>query len=271
MLLSVENISFKYFGGQKVLSGVSFSADKSEVVAIIGPNGSGKTTLLMIAAGLLEPSEGTVFLEKRDIGEQLPEIRRRIGLVFQDPDDQLFNPTVYEEIVFALRQLLPSTKRIERRVVDMTEKFGLEAILEKPPYRLSMGEKRIVSLASILAYDPDVLLLDEPTANLSSNPIDKIEKVVEDVKKSGKAVVIASHDVEFVAKVSDRIYVINAGTILGGSETKSVLSDERLLNLADMKPPLVLQTLRMLGLETHDLPLTVNDLVGYKHNNFKKR
>jgi energy-coupling factor transporter ATP-binding protein EcfA2 len=133
-----------------------------------------------------------------------------------------------------------------------------------------MGEKRIISVASILAYDPDLLLLDEPTANLSSIPIDKIEKIIKEAKNSSKSIVIASHDVEFVAKVSDRVYVIDSGRMLGGTDTRSILSDNRLLSLADMKPPLVSQTLRALGVKKQKIPLTIDELKDNKSQFLKK-
>ncbi len=265
-MLKVENVSFKYPGGPEVLRGVSFSAGKGEVVTIIGPNGSGKTTLLMIAAGLLEPDRGGVFLDKKALREQFPEVRRRIGLVFQDPDDQLFNPTVYEEVGFALRQLLLSKDAIEKKITEIAEKFNLKTFLEETPYKLSVGEKRIVTLASVLVYDPDVLLLDEPTANLSSKPVEEIERVVLDAKDSSKVVVVASHDIEFIARVSDRIYIINNGVMLGGSNARSILSDESLLSLADMRPSLVHQTLKVLGLKFDGSPQTIKDLVNYQRN-----
>jgi len=123
-----------------------------------------------------------------------------------------------------------------------------------------VGEKRIVTLASIAAYDPDLLLLDEPTANLSSGTIKEIKRVVEDARKIGKAVVVASHDVEFVAEISDRVYIINNGSMLGGADTKTILFDESLLALADTKPPLVLQTLRLLNPGLQDYPITIKDL-----------
>jgi len=260
MLLKLEKIYFEYPGGVEVLRDASFSADRGEVVAIIGPNGSGKTTLLMIAAGLLEPKKGKVLLEEKPLKDQLPEARKKIGLVFQDPNDQIFNPTVYDEIAFALRQLYSSAEEVDRRVREVAEKFNLKQLLNKPPYKLSVGEKRMVTLASVIAYNPDVLLLDEPTANLSSRTIREIEEVVEDCRDADKAVVVASHDIEFVAKVSDRVYILNNGSILGGSDAKSMLSDERLLELADMKPPLVLQTLRLLKPELRSHPLTIKDL-----------
>jgi cobalt/nickel transport system ATP-binding protein len=263
MLLRVDKIRFEYPGGPEILKEATFSADKGEIVAIIGPNGSGKTTLLMVAAGLLDPGKGNVYVEDKPLRDQLPKIRSRIGLVFQEPDDQLFNPTVYEELAFALRQLLDSVEEVDEKVRKITKKFDLKEIINKPPYKLSIGEKRIVALASVIAYDPDILLLDEPTANLSSGPIKAIEEILQEAKKSGKVVVIASHDVEFVASVSDRIYVINRGAIIGGINARSILSDNSMLTIADMNPPLVLQTLRELRLESENTPMTIRELSNY--------
>jgi cobalt/nickel transport system ATP-binding protein len=263
MLLRVDKIRFEYPGGPEILREATFNADKGEIVAIIGPNGSGKTTLLMVAAGLLDPSKGIVYVEDKPLREQLPKIRSRIGLVFQGPDDQLFNPTVYDELAFALRQLLNSVEEVDEKVREITKKFNLKEIINKPPYKLSIGEKRIVALASVIAYDPDILLLDEPTANLSSGPIKAIEEILQEAKKSGKVVVIASHDVEFVASVSDRIYVIDKGSTIGGINARSILSDNSMLTIADMNPPLVLQTLRELGLESQITPMTIRELSNY--------
>jgi len=216
--------------------------------------------MLMVAAGLLEPKRGVVLLKEKPLKEQLPEARKRIGIVFQDPNDQLFNPTVYDEVAFSLNQLYSSVEEVDKRVKETAERFNLKHLLSKPPYKLSVGEKRIVTLASIAAYDPDVLLLDEPTANLSSRTIKEIEQVIEEARNTGKAVVVASHDVEFVAEVSDRVYIIDNGTTVGGLDAKSVISDESLLALADMKPPIVLQTLRLLKPELKDYPITIKDL-----------
>ena len=259
MLLKVENVCFKYPGSVEVLKNASFSVDKGEVVAIIGPNRSGKTTLLMVAAGLLNPSKGVVLLDDKPLKNQLPEARRRIGLVFQDPDDQLFNSTVYDEIAFTLRQILPA-EEVDKKVVEVAERFRLSSLLDKPPYKLSIGEKRKVTLASILAYNPEVLLLDEPTANLSIKSIEEVEKIVVEARGAGKAVVVASHDIEFVAKVANRVYILNNGSTLGGLDTKSMLTNESLLTLADMKPPIVLQAIKLLKLKFKNEPLTLEEL-----------
>ncbi|MBS7646043.1 ABC transporter ATP-binding protein [Candidatus Bathyarchaeota archaeon] len=234
-MLELKDVHFRYPGGPEVLKGVDLSVERGEIVAVIGPNGCGKTTLLMVAAGLLEPEVGEVLLNGEPLRSQLPGARRRIGLVFQDPDDQLFNPTVHDEIAFAPCQVF-APEDVEEKVLEVADTFKLRNLLDKPPYKLSMGEKRIVAMASVLVYDPELLLLDEPTANLSCTPIEEIKRILMDSKRRGKAILIASHDVEFIAETADRVYVLSGGTLRGGLATKSILSDGNLLALADMKP-----------------------------------
>ncbi|MGC8961924.1 MAG: energy-coupling factor ABC transporter ATP-binding protein, partial [Candidatus Bathyarchaeia archaeon] len=237
-MLRLKGVHFKYPGGSEVLRGVDLSVDRGESVALMGPNGSGKTTLLMIAAGLLEPLSGTVLLDGEALKKQLPQARRRIGLVFQDPDDQIFNPTVYDEIAYAPRQIL-NPEEVEARVLEMADRFNLRSLLYRPPYKLSIGEKRMVTIASILAYEPELLLLDEPTANLSYTSIMEVRRVVAEAKNKGKAVLAASHDLEFVAETADRVYILYDGQIKGGSSVESTLSNEDLLNLAGVNPRMI--------------------------------
>ncbi len=262
MKLKVEDVAFSYPGGVEVLKKASFSVGKGEVVAIIGPNGSGKTTLLMISAGLLKPKRGRVLLDGEPLEKQLPEARRKIGLVFQDPDDQLFNPTVYDEISFAPRQLLPSKEEVRNVVFKVAEELGIKHLLDRPPYKLSVGEKRKVALASVLVYNPEILLLDEPTANLSASFVEELEQIIMEKRRLGKAIVVASHDVEFIARVADRVYVLSRGVTYGGSSARKVLTDEKLLALADMKPPLIHQAAKTLGLNLREPPLTLKELEG---------
>ena len=237
-MLMLKDVHFKYPGDIEVLKGVDLTVERHEIVAVMGPNGSGKTTLLMVAAGLLEPETGEVLLDGKPLRNQLPKARRRIGLVFQDPDDQLFNPTVYEEIAFAPRQIL-NPEEAHGRVMDVADRLNLRGLLDRPPYKLSMGEKRVVAIASILAYDPELLLLDEPTANLSYASAMEVKRVVVEAKDKGKAILVASHDLGFVAETVDRIYILYEGVIHGGSPVRSMLSDEDLLSLAGVNPQLV--------------------------------
>jgi cobalt/nickel transport system ATP-binding protein len=260
LLLSANSVYFRYPKGPEVLRGASLTLDRGEVVAVIGPNGSGKTTLLLVASGLLEPESGEVLFEGSPLKEQLPWARRRIGFVFQDPDDQLFNPTAFDELAFTLRQLLSSEAEVKRRVEELAEKLKLSHLLDRPPFKLSVGEKRRVALASVLIYDPDLLILDEPTANLSSKSAAEVVEVVKEARGASKGVLVSSHDVEFVASVADRVYVLNEGRLHGGLSARQVLTDEVLLSLADMAPPAAFRAAEALGLRLKKPPLTVEEL-----------
>ena len=259
-LLEVRNAWFTYPGGIKALRGASLTASGGEATVIVGPNGCGKTTLLLVSAGLLRPERGEVLLDGRRLEELLPAARRRIGIVFQEPDDQLFNSTVYDEIAFALRQLPLPSSEIDRAVRAAAKRLHVDHLLERAPYTLSAGEKKRVALASVLAYEPEILLLDEPTANLSADGIDELEVLVDELRREGKAVVIATHDVEFAARVADTVYVMKKGTTIGSGPARAVLSDEDLLAKIGMKPPIAVRLYRLL-LGGGNTPLTPEELV----------
>ena len=260
-LLSVRDAWFRYPGVDfDVIRGARLDVDRGEVVAIIGPNGCGKTTLLFLMAGLFKPHKGDVLLDSKSIYDQLPEARRRIGLVFQDPDDQLFNSTVYDEIAFALRQLSFSEREIDARVKEVTKLLGISDLLDRSPYRLSFGEKRMVTVASVIVYKPDLLLLDEPTANLSSRAVERIERLIKDWREKGKSVVVTSHNVDFVARIADRVFVMNMGKIIGGGDVRAVLGDEDLLKRVDLRVPFPVRVYRTLGGSDSHIPLTLNEL-----------
>jgi len=262
-ILDVTDVWYKYPGAENyALKGAYLTARRGVVTAILGPNGCGKTTLLMIASGLIEPERGMVLYRGRHLKKQLPKARRHIGFLFQNPDDQLFNPSVYEELRFTLQQLNLDENAIEYRIREILRELYInEALLNRPPYRLSFGEKRLVTLASILVYDPEVILLDEPTSNLSAKAIDVIEGVVMKLKKLGKAVVIASHNVEFIARVADEVYVMNEGRTIIKGETKHILIDTNLMESIEAKPPLPYRVWSSLNISCGCKPLKVEDLI----------
>lgn len=233
MLLKMNNVHFKYPGEPEVLKGVNFNADLGEVVAIVGPTGCGKTTFLLTAAGLLEPCAGEVLFNDKPLKGQLPMVRREIGLVFQDPDDQIFNPTVYEEIAFAVKQIFPK-HLVEGKVMEVAERFGLKNVLNRSPFRLSVGQRRLVTFASIFAYNPILLLLDEPTANLSSKMVEEIVNLIKEYRVGGKCIILTSHDYNFVAKVADRVYAFSEGKLVGGYDVRRLLNDKAFLEIAEM-------------------------------------
>jgi cobalt/nickel transport system ATP-binding protein len=235
--LAVVGARFSYPGGFEALRGASFSLREGEIVGVLGPSGCGKTTLLLVAAGLLEPLGGEVLLDGEPLRDQLPEARKRLGIVFQEPDDQLFNPTVKDELAFALRQLGLSEATVDEKVKAVAAALGLTHLLNKPAFALSGGEKKRVAIASVLVYDPEVLLLDEPTAYLDSRWKKALESLLIELKASGAAVAVATHDVDFAARVTDRVYLMVDGRVAAEGPAREILSDERLLSEAGLEPP----------------------------------
>lgn len=211
-LISLRGIVFSYPGGRRVLDGLDFTLGQGERVGITGPNGSGKTTLLHIMVGLLKPEAGEVeiFGKTRVEEGDFKEVRRRVGLLFQDPDDQLFCPTVIEDVAFGPLNLGKRGEELKGIVAEALRAVGLEGFEERAAHTLSGGEKRLASLATVLAMEPEVLLLDEPTAGLDE---DTTEKVLQILEERGVPYVIVTHDREVLRRSTDRILRLNDGKL----------------------------------------------------------
>jgi len=205
-LLEFDDIWFKY-SDDYVLRGVSGRVEKGKAIAIVGPTGSGKSTLLYVLSGLLEPEKGEVLLD----GKRLA--KKDVGLLFQIPDDQLFNPTVFDEISFALRTLGLNESVIKERVDDIAKRLGLTDLLHKSPFTLSVGQKKAVALASILVYNPKVLLLDEPSANVDRIRYEILIRTLSEELSKGKIVVITTHDIDVALELSHEICELEEGKL----------------------------------------------------------
>ena len=210
--LEAHGIEIRY-GNLMVLHGVSLSAGPGEAVALLGPTGSGKTSLLMVLAGLLEPSRGTVLLDGKPLRGQLPAARRRIGIVFQNPADQFFNPSVYDEIAYALRTMGLDEHVVKERVLRVAERLGIEKLLDRHPSRLSGGQQRLVALASVLVYEPEILLLDEPATYLDARGVGTLLEVLGEHRRRGGTVVLATHSIDLVLEIGARAYVLRDGRL----------------------------------------------------------
>jgi len=220
-----KDVSYRYPDGTLGVENVSLEIKKGEKVAVIGENGSGKTTLIFLLSGLLKPSEGEVKI-LGFTNKQIEEIRKRVGVVFQNPDDFLFNPSVRDELLYVPRQLGLSEKEMKEIIQRFSELFGLKDVLEKPPFRLSGGEKKKVAIASVLVYTPEIVFLDEPTANVDA----KTRKLVGEIITSYKGtVVVATHDLE-IAEKCERAIVMKKGKVIFDSKFKSI--DKRILEIA---------------------------------------
>ena len=211
-LINLENISFAYPGNVAVLTDLNFKFNEKEKIGLIGPNGSGKTTLFHIIMGLLKPTSGKIEIFGHPMTQEkdfIP-VRQKIGLLFQDADDQLFSPTVLEDVAFGPLNLGKS-KRTAGDVARRTLKIlGLEGFEERITYKLSGGEKRLVSLATVLAMEPEILLLDEPTSGLDDKTKSRLTEALSDLDLS---YIVISHEFDFLSETTSAIYSMNEGKI----------------------------------------------------------
>ena len=212
LIINLTGLSFSYSADKPVLDHLSFHLHRGDRIGLVGPNGSGKTTLFHIILGLLKPYSGTVELFGRQAKEEkdFREARKKIGLLFQDPDDQLFSPTVLEDVAFGPLNLGKSPEEARDIAMKTLARLDLSGFKDRITYKLSGGEKRLVSLATVLAMDPEVLLLDEPTNGLDEETEDKITNIL---KKLELSYIFISHNFDFLSKTTDRIYTISKGKI----------------------------------------------------------
>lgn len=242
--IELKGLRFGYEAGGEALRGISLSIPAGECVAVVGPNGAGKSTLLQHLNGLLpEPLAGapTVFIAGVPVNEQtLFDVRRRVGLLFQDPDDQLFCPTVFEDVGFGPRQLGVEGAALENVVTKALASVRLEGFGRRSPHHLSGGEKRRVCLAGVLACEPDILALDEPTSGL--DPRSKRELVAL-LRTQHTTRIVATHDLELVCELCTRVIVIDAGEVIADGRPSVVLADEPLMLAHGLEVPHSLQHL----------------------------
>ena len=242
--IEIRNLRYSYEKGAEALRGVSFSIAEGECVGLIGPNGAGKSTLLLHLNGLLPESwngECSVWVGGTQVGPKtLHEIRRRVGLLFQDPNDQLFCPTVFEDVAFGPQQFGLSTAQIEERVAQSLAKVGLQGFEQRAPHHLSVGEKRRVCLAGVLACDPSILVLDEPTTSLDPKGRRELKELLRQIPITK---LIATHDLGLVVELCSRVIVLDGGSVVAQGPTIELLSDEELMLCHSLERPHALRHL----------------------------
>lgn len=225
--IEAENISYVYPDGTTGFRDISLKIEEGERVAIIGANGSGKSTLLMVLSGLLKPKTGRVRIYGIEPDKKNVErIRRMVGVVFQDPDDFLFNPTVRDELMYVPLQLDWSAEEVERAVREYSEIFNLHEILHKPPFRLSGGEKKKVEIASVLIARPKILFLDEPTANVDGKARRKIMELLRDYSGT---LVLTSHELDVARKLCRKVVLMGMDRKVVAEGDTALLDDEAML------------------------------------------
>ena len=237
--IELRDLHFSYPDGTEALRGISFRIGYGESVAIVGGNGAGKSTLLQHLNGYLMPSSGTVLVGGQPVTrETIVAVRRSVGVVFQDPDDQLFMPTVFDDVAFGpLNAGLPPDE-VERRVGTCLERVGMSHLRERPPYKLSAGEKRAVAIAAILATEPDILVMDEPSSNLDPCGRRRLMNLLWGFEQTR---IIATHDLEMVVEICQRVIVMDHGIVVAEGSPADVFSDEANMLKHGLESPHILR------------------------------
>jgi len=247
-LISLENVSFKYPSGELVLQSVNLSIDSGQFVAIMGENGAGKTTLAKHLNGLLKPTEGKVLVDGEDTRKKsVAALSRKVGLVFQNPDHLLFSETVRDEVAFALRNFGYSNEIIQKQVSKTLEALDLMGYGDTSPFLLSGGERKRAALAAVLAWEPDYLVLDEPTIGQDYLQKERLRNFILQLYSQGKAVVIISHDVEFVAEAGPEVVLMSKGRLLARGPADEILSNGDLVEKASLVKPQMARLFSQLG------------------------
>ena len=222
-VIEMRGVAFAYPDGHQALFGVDVHIHRGERVALLGPNGSGKTTLVLHLNGILRPGAGTVSVSVAPLTEaNLQDIRRRVGIVFQDPDDQLFMPTVRDDVAFGPANLGLSGAELDARVATALEVVGMTEFADRPPHHLSFGQRRRVAIATVLAMEPEILVLDEPSSNLDPTSRRELAEILESLPVT---ILMVTHDLPYAAQLCERSLVLHDGVIVVDGPTFEVLGD----------------------------------------------
>lgn len=237
-MLEFRNVSFSYEPGTPVLDNLSFHIRKGETVGLIGANGAGKSTIMKLMLGLL-PAQGEILVDGMPVTKQnLPPIRQKIGFVLQDSDNQMFMPTVYEDMIFGPRNYGLSREEADARVDRVLRELGLENLKHRHNHKISGGEKRMAAIATILAMEPEMIVMDEPSTAL--DPVNR-RRVISTINSRKETKLIASHDLDMILDTCQRVILLNHGSIVADGEAETILRDQALLEANRMELPFCLQ------------------------------
>jgi cobalt/nickel transport system ATP-binding protein len=255
-VIETKDVSYNYPDGTAALKNVNFQAPKGKIVALLGPNGAGKSTLFLHFNGILRPSSGTVMVENNTLTydkKDLMQVRQKVGIVFQNPDDQLFAPTVQEDVAFGPLNMGLDPDEVEKRVVEALKRVGMDGFEKKPPHHLSGGQKKRVAIAGILAMSPEIMVLDEPTSGLDPKGASQILRILYDLNKEGMSIVISTHDVDLVPLYASKVYIISEGHIIKEGTAEKVFGDVETIRGVNLRLPRIAHLMEILQKED-DLP-----------------
>ncbi|WP_312440944.1 energy-coupling factor ABC transporter ATP-binding protein [Lacrimispora sp.] len=242
ILLQAENLYYSYGQGKQVLEEINITVRKGEKIVVLGSNGAGKSTCFLNLNGVYRPDSGRILYRGKEIGKKdLNELRKNVGIVFQDADNQIIASTVFAEVSFGPMNLKLPREEVKKRVEDALEYMNLSSMRDRPPHYLSGGEKKRVSIADIIAMESEVVIFDEPTASLDPVNVEMLEGVLDKMNKMGKTLLISTHDVDFAYRFADRAVIFAGGRIIADGPVREVFEDEEVLNQANLKRPILLE------------------------------
>lgn len=265
-MLKVENLSYSYDDGTKALTDVNLEIKKGDMVSLLGKNGAGKSTLFLHFNGIFKPTKGRILIDGEELKydkKSLIKFRQKVGIVFQNPDDQLFAPTVEEDVAFGPLNLGLSQEETQKRVNDALKKVGMDGFQRKAPHHLSGGQKKRVAIAGILAMQPELMVLDEPTSGLDPQGAIDILELLYELNDEGMTIIISTHDVDLVPNYAKKVFVLVEGSLIAEGTPKEIFAQPEILEKANLRVPLVtelFQNLEKEGLDMeNDYPLTVEE------------
>ncbi len=265
-MLEVKNIKYAYNSEYQALKGVSLKVEKGEMVALLGKNGAGKSTLFLHLNGIYEPDEGQVFIDGEELKydkKSLLKFRQKVGIVFQNPDDQIFAPTVEEDVAFGPLNLGLSMEEVQDRVEYALARVGMSGFEKKAPHHLSGGQKKRVAIAGILAMKPEIMVLDEPTAGLDPQGVVDLSRLLRELNDEGITIIISTHEVDLVPNYAEKVFVLVDGLLIAEGTPKEIFSQPQILEKANLKVPIVTDLFQQLedeGIDMEgDYPLTLDE------------
>lgn len=258
-IIKVENLCFEYEPGLKTIHNISFQIKKGEYVAILGHNGSGKSTIAKLLIGLLEKKSGHIIIDHKELNlENLYKIREKIGIVFQNPDNQFIGATVRDDIAFGLENICISREKMDELIERYAKRVRMDQFLDHEPTKLSGGQKQRVAIAGILAMSPSIIILDESTSMLDPRGRKEINELIRELKEDKEMTIISiTHDIE-EAKNADRILLLNKGEIVGDDQPETLLMNEKLLLDLHLDTPFALKVSRKLKAQGIQINETLN-------------
>jgi cobalt/nickel transport system ATP-binding protein len=265
-MLEVKNIKYSYNSDYQALRGVSLKVERGEMVALLGKNGAGKSTLFLHLNGIYEPDEGQVFIDGEELKydkKSLLKFRQKVGIVFQNPDDQIFAPTVEEDVAFGPLNLGLPMEEVQDRVEEALARVGMSGYEKTAPHHLSGGQKKRVAIAGVLAMKPEIMVLDEPTAGLDPQGVVDLSKLLNELNDEGITIIISTHEVDLVPNYAKRVFVLVDGLLIAEGTPKEIFSKPEILEQANLKVPIVTDLFQQLEEEGFDMegdyPLTIDE------------